>query len=84
MIFALGKTNIGLGKLLTWNEHLELIRKTHPNDWLRVLRAALDIYNGKISGIGGLPDVKETREEMLREKMKSLLRQNIDACIKEF
>jgi hypothetical protein len=61
-----------------------LIRRTNPNEWLKVLRAALDIYNGKMVGLAGLPDMKEKREVLLRERMKDLLRQNIDACIQEF
>ena len=61
-----------------------MIRRTNPDDWLKVLRAALDIYNGKMVGLAGLPDQREKREVMLRERMKDLLRQNIDACIKEF
>lgn len=35
-------------------------------------------------GLAGLPDQKEKREVMLRERMKDLLKENIDACIKEF
>jgi vacuolar protein sorting-associated protein 8 len=49
-----------------------------------ILRAALDIYNGKLIGLAGIPDHKETREQMLRDEMKDLLRENIDSCIKEF
>lgn len=61
-----------------------MIRKINPDDWLKVLRSALDIFNGKIVGLAGLPDNKESREQLLREKMKDLLRQNIDTCIREF
>ena len=49
-----------------------------------ILRAALDIYNGKLIGLAGIPDQKETREQMLRDEMRELLRENIDSCIKEF
>ena len=61
-----------------------MIRRTHPDDWLKVLRAALDIYNGRMVGLAGLPDQKEKREVMLRERMKDLLKENMNACIKEF
>lgn len=84
MVVALGKTNIGLGKLLHWEEYLDIIRKTNPNDWLKVLRTSLDIFNGKMVGLAGLPDQKDTREQLLRNRMKDLLRENIDACIREF
>lgn len=53
---ALGKTTVCQGKLLHWEEYLDLIRRTNPGDWLKVLRAALDIFNGKRVGLAGLPD----------------------------
>ena len=83
-IIALGKQTIGQSALLHWEEYLDLTRRTYPNDWLKVLRAALDIYNGKMVGLAGLPDQREKREVMLRERMKDLLRENINACIQEF
>jgi len=46
-----------------------------------VLRAALDIYSGKMVGLAGLPDQKEKREVMLRERMKDLLKENFNACL---
>ena len=62
-----------------------MIRKMNPpDDWLHVLRAALEIYSGKMVGLAGLPDMKDRREVMLRERMKDLLRENIDAVIREF
>ena len=83
-IVALGKQTIGQRNLIHWEEYLDMIRKTNPDDWLKVLRAALDIYNGKMVGLAGLPDQKEKREVVLRERMKDLLRENINACIQEF
>lgn len=86
IIVALGKNTVGQGALLHWEEYLDLIRKTNQDEeqWLMVLRAALDIYNGKLIGLAGIPDQKDTREQMLRDEMKELLRENIDSCIKEF
>ena len=83
-VVALGKQSIGQRNLLHWEEYLDLIRRTDPDDWLKVLRAALDIYTGKIPGLAGLPDQREKREIMLRERMKDLLKENIDTCIIEF
>lgn len=83
-IVALGKQTIGQRNLIHWEEYLDMIRKTNPDDWLKVLRAALDIYNGKMVGLAGLPDQKEKREVVLRERMKDLLRENINACIQEY
>lgn len=59
---ALGKSTVCHGKLLHWEQYLDLIRRTNPDDWLKVLRAALDIFNGKMVGLAGLPDQKEARE----------------------
>lgn len=56
VVIALGKTTIGQRNLIHWEEYLDLIRRTNPDDWLKVLRAALDIYNGKMVGLAGLPD----------------------------
>lgn len=55
-----------------------------PNDWLKVLRAALEIFSGKIIGLAGLPDQKEKREQLLRQHMKDLLRNNMANCIRDF
>lgn len=84
IVLALGKSTICQGKLIHWEEYLDLIRRTHNDDWLKTLRTALDIFTGKIVGLAGLPDQREERESQLRERMKDLLRENIDACIKEF
>jgi predicted HicB family RNase H-like nuclease len=55
-----------------------------PNDWLKVLRAALEIFSGQIIGLAGLPDQKEKREQLLRQHMKDLLRNNMANCIRDF
>ena len=80
---ALGKNSVGQGQLFHWEEYLDIIRKTNQDNdcWLMLLRAALDIYNGKLIGLAGIPDHKETREHMLRQQMKELLNENIDSCI---
>lgn len=55
-VLALGKQSIGQRNLLHWEEYLDLIRRIDPDDWLNVLRVALDIYTGKMAGLAGLPD----------------------------
>ena len=80
-VVALGKQSIGQRNLLHWEEYIDLIRKTNEKDWLKLLRAALDIYQGKMVGLAGLPDQQEKREVMLRERMKDLIKENMDACI---
>ena len=56
VVVALGKSKVVEGKLLHWEEYLDLIRRMNPDDWLKVLRASLDIFRGKMVGLGGLPD----------------------------
>jgi hypothetical protein len=58
--------------------------KTNPNDWLKVLRAALEIFNGKMVGLAGPPDDKLKIQALLRYIMKDLLKENINACFREF
>ena len=55
-VIALGKQTFGQRNLIHWEHYLDLIRCTDPDDWLKVLRAALEIYNGKVVGLAGLPD----------------------------
>ena len=83
-VIALGRESICQRNLIHWQDYLELIMHNSPDDWLKVLRAALDIYSGKMVGLAGLPDQRDKREIMLRARMKDLLKDNIDACIREF
>ena len=53
---ALGKQSIGQRNLVHWEEFIDLIRLQSPDDWLKLLRTALEIYNGKMVGLSGLPD----------------------------
>ena len=55
-IVALGKQSIGQRNLVHWEEFIDLIRLQSPDDWLKLLRTALEIYNGKMVGLSGLPD----------------------------
>jgi hypothetical protein len=49
-----------------------------------LLRAALEIFSGKLIGLAGLPDSKEAREQLLKMHMKEILKANAQACITEF
>lgn len=62
IVMVLGKSTVSHAKLLHWEEYLDLIRRTNADDWLKVLRAAIDIFNGKMVGLAGLPDQREARE----------------------
>jgi hypothetical protein len=54
-VTALSKTSLVQRNLIHWEEYLDLLRRTSP-DFLKVLKAALDIFNGKMIGLAGLPD----------------------------
>jgi hypothetical protein len=82
-VLVLGQNTLVLRNLVHWEEFIDLIKRTNP-DFTKVLRNALDIYNGKMIGLAGLPDQKEQRESMMRERMKDLIKQNVNAVIKEF
>jgi hypothetical protein len=60
-ILCLGENQIVLRNLVNWEEFIDLIKRT-SSDFTKVLRCALDIYNGKLIGLAGLPDQKEKRE----------------------
>jgi hypothetical protein len=55
-VIVLGKTQIGQRSLISWQEYLDHIEMMHPDDWLKVLKASLEIFNGKMIGLAGLPD----------------------------
>lgn len=80
---VLSKAQIMQRNLIHWEEFLDLIRRT-STDFVKVLRAALDIYQGKMIGLAGLPDSKEKREQLMRDRMKDLLNQNVQTIINEF
>jgi len=69
---------------MSWQAYLEMTKRTNKDDWYKVLREALEIFSGRMVGLAGVPDEKERRESYFREEMKHLLRENINACIKEF
>ena len=76
IFFMCGKT-IVRGKLFTWKEYLDHIKFTENNDWLNVLKVALEIYNGETKGFAKVPDEKEIREGILKGFMKDMIKESI-------
>jgi hypothetical protein len=66
--------------LVHWDDYLEEVKEASNND---LLMCALDIYNGKIVGLAGLPDIAEKRQILVGDRMHELIKLNVNACIKQ-
>ena len=53
-------------------------------DWLTVLKAALEIYNGELKGFAKVPDEKELRESFLNSYMREMIKDSITTVIHKF
>ena len=78
---ALGSSNIVLGRLSKWDEYLDRVAKYNKNDWVKLLRAALDIYKGKLKGLAEVPEEEEIREGVLKVYLKGVLKESISRII---
>jgi len=54
------------------------------NNWLSILKLALEIYNGDLRGYANVPDEKEVREQNLKGYMQDLVKSNIETVILKF
>ena len=54
------------------------------NNWLSILKLALEIYNGDLRGYANVPDEKEVREKNLKGYMEDLVKSNIETVILKF
>lgn len=61
----------------SWHEQLDHLRADRSNDWLGVLKLAMEIFNGDQRGYALLPDLKEEREARLGPYMRDLIHQSI-------
>ena len=50
-------------------------------DWLTVLKVAIQIYNGDIRGFALLPAAQEERKAFMQEYMKRLLKTSIESVV---
>lgn len=76
IVFA-GQRNLTVVRLLSWREYLCKMKDYYNYDWLTVLKAALEIYNGELKGFALLPDEKDKREVYLKDYMKKLIMTSI-------
>ncbi|MFO0116295.1 MAG: hypothetical protein ACK521_01275 [bacterium] len=83
IIFA-GSRTLTRARLLSWREYIEKLKFSDNYDWLTVLKAALEIYNGELKGFAMLPDEKERREAYLKDYMKKLIMTSIQTVLYKF
>lgn len=82
-IMFLGYNKIWTCSLFSWKEYIEYL-KSSGQDWLTVLKVALEIYNGDLKGYAKVPDEKEIREYVLKGYLKDLLKSSIETVIIQF
>ena len=75
-LILLGKRYITVGKLLGWNEYLEM--QKDPGKFLGSLCVGLEIYLGEIKGFGDIPENKGYRETALRGYLKNYLTEGLN------
>ena len=54
------------------------------NNWLSILKLALEIYNGDLKGYALVADEKEVREQNLKIYMEDLVKSTIETVILKF
>ena len=69
---------------MSWREYIEKLKFSDNYDWLTVLKAALEIYNGELKGFALLPDEKERRETYLKDYMKKLIMTSIQTVLYKY
>ena len=69
-------------RLYYWEDYLLHLR--NECGWLIWLKAALDIYNGSLKGLYGVPYITDAREASLMRKLKELVAEGVAELIKSF
>ena len=82
MLF-LGIKSLQKGKVFSWKEYLEHMIQEN-NNWLSILKLALEIYNGDLKGYALVADEKEVREQNLKNYMEDLVKSTIETVILKF
>lgn len=83
-IIFLGQNTISRARMYSWREFIDKLKFTDNQDWLTVLKVALEIYNGEIKGFALLPDAKDRRQHFLKDYMKDLILASIKTVIFKF
>lgn len=73
----MGNKTVIKGKLFNWKEYIDYIKFKENQDWLTVLKVALEIYNGELKGYSKVPDEKEVREKIMKPFMKDMIKDSI-------
>jgi hypothetical protein len=61
-ILFLGLKSLQRGRIFSWKEYLEHMQFKENNNWLSILKLALEIYDGDLKGYANVADEKEVRE----------------------
>lgn len=78
-LIFLGSEVLYYGVLQNWYDFLQKLKD--KQDWLIVLKIALEIYQGHIKGFQGVPIEQDEREMSLRNKMRHLIEEGITTMI---
>jgi len=70
-----------IAKIPSWKETMDKLVHKQGEDWLTVLKAALEIFTGDMKGFAMLPAAKEQRQAFMRDYMKNLLTNSIKTVI---
>lgn len=78
----LGQEELLQIRLFYWEDYL--LHLTNEWGWLICLKAALEIYNGSLKGLYGVPYITDAREAALMRKLKQLVVEGVAELIKYF
>lgn len=83
IFFMCGKTVLK-AKVFTWKEYLDYLKFKENQDWLQVLKVALEIYTGELKGYTKVPDEKEMREGILLSFMKDQIKDSVNQVLYKY
>ena len=72
-VAVLCEDKVIVGKIHSWKDFVERLMDERCEDWLTVLKAALQIYEGELRGFAMLPACSEQRSLLMKDYMKDLL-----------
>ena len=72
---------IVIAKTHSWRNLMDKLVRKQGEDWLTVLKAALEIYTGEMEGFAELPAANEQRHAIMKDYMKDLLLTKIKTVV---
>ena len=83
LYFMCGKSMLR-AKVFSWKEYLDYLKQRENQDWLTVLKVALEIYTGDLKGYAKVPDEKEIREGLLKSLMMDMIKDSITQVLLKY